>query len=414
MVKINRPRGTRDFLPQEMWHRRAIENRLREVVQRWGYEEIKTPTFEHLELFTIKSGEAILGEIYNFVDKGNREMALRPELTAPVMRLYVDSLQRAPKPVKLFYFDNCFRYERPQKGRFREFWQFGAELIGSNQPEADAEIVALASEMLESVGVRGELHIGHLGIIRHITSSLEAEQQSTIMRLVDKKDEAGLEAYLEEIHAPVSLREKLFNLLCLSGEDALLEVKNIAGSLPELEEFSELLRLLELFDVEYTVDFSIARGLDYYTGMVFEIYNEGLGAQNQICGGGSFRLTHLFGGQDTPSTGFAIGFDRIMEVCSREVEKPGCIYVACFDDTRTEAVRLAHRLREHVVVHMDVMRRRFKEQLKDANNLGADFVVILGRDEVDSGRLTLKNMQSGEQERVGLEELIERIKRQGL
>ena len=134
-MELQRPRGTRDFLPDEMAKRRYVENKLREAATRWGYGEIKTPTFEHIELFTLKSGEGILGEIYNFKDKGDREIALRPELTAPVVRMYVEELQRSPKPLKFFYFDNCFRYERPQKGRFREFFQFGVEIIGSARPE---------------------------------------------------------------------------------------------------------------------------------------------------------------------------------------------------------------------------------------------------------------------------------------
>ncbi|MCX9015145.1 MAG: ATP phosphoribosyltransferase regulatory subunit, partial [Candidatus Methanoperedens sp.] len=130
-MKLQKPRGTRDFLPEEMARRKYVENNLRDVAQRWGYGEIKTPTFENIELFTLKSGEGILGEIYNFKDKGDREIALRPELTAPVVRMYVEELQKSAKPLKFYYFDNCFRYERPQKGRFREFFQFGVEIIGS-------------------------------------------------------------------------------------------------------------------------------------------------------------------------------------------------------------------------------------------------------------------------------------------
>ena len=208
-MKINKPRGTRDFLPEDTRKRRYIENKLRQTAIRWGYNEIKTPTFEHIELFTLKSGEGILGEIYNFKDKGDREIALRPELTAPVLRLYVSELQRAPRPIKLYYFDNCFRYERPQKGRFREFWQFGAEIIGSPRPEADAEVIALACRMLSEAGVDGDLHVGHLGIIRTLFEGLDTETQGQIMRLVDKKDDKGLEDYLEEIDADIEMREKL-------------------------------------------------------------------------------------------------------------------------------------------------------------------------------------------------------------
>ncbi len=136
-MKLQRPRGTRDFTPAETGERRYIENRMRGTAEHWGYEEVKTPTFEHTELFTIKSGEAIVDELYTFKDKGGRDIALRPELTAPVLRMYVNEMSVSPKPIRLYYFENCFRYERPQKGRFREFWQFGVELIGSDRAEAE-------------------------------------------------------------------------------------------------------------------------------------------------------------------------------------------------------------------------------------------------------------------------------------
>lgn len=239
-MTIQKPRGTRDFLPQEMVRRRYLENRLREVVGRWGYQEVVTPTFEHLELFTLKSGEGVVGELYNFKDKGDREMTLRPELTAPVMRMFVNEMQALPRPLKLFYFENCFRYERPQKGRFREFWQFGVELIGSEGPDADAEVISLATAMLEVAGIKGDLHVGYLGIIRHVLSSLEVEKQGKIMRLVDKKDDMGLDYYLEEINAPTDLRMKLFGLISLTGSEAISKASNLLGPIPEIDTFQQI------------------------------------------------------------------------------------------------------------------------------------------------------------------------------
>lgn len=323
-MKITKPRGTRDFLPEDMENRRYVENIIRDVVTKWGYSEIMTPTFEHLDLFTLKSGDAIVGEIYNFTDKGNREMALRPELTAPVMRMYVNEMQATPKPLKLFYFENCFRYERPQKGRYREFWQFGVELIGSRQADADAEVIALAMSILNALDIDGKLNVGHLGIIRYILKELDIEQQSQIMRYVDKKDDMGLDDYLDNINAPADLRRNLFELIGISGEDAIIKAKEITGSIPELEAFRKIIELLDAYEIKYTIDFGIARGLDYYTGMVFEIYAKDLGAQNQICGGGSYQLIQLFGGGDVPSTGFGIGFDRIMEVCRKKRKTCQC------------------------------------------------------------------------------------------
>ncbi len=404
-MEVQRPRGTRDFLPEEMAKRKNVENRMRDVARRWGYGEIKTPTFEHIELFTLKSGEGILGEIYNFKDKGDREIALRPELTAPVIRMYVEELQRSAKPLKFYYFDNCFRYERPQKGRFREFFQFGVEIIGSARPESEAEVIAMAVEMLKSAGVQGDLHVGNLGIVRTLLKDLQPEHQSKIMRYVDKKDDKGLEDFLDHIQAPDEIRGKLFRLIGLRGENAVHDARELVGNIDAIKQFETLLELLDLYGLETHVDLGIARGLDYYTGMVFEIYCEGLGAQNQVCGGGSYRLVQLFGGEDTPSTGYAIGFDRIMEICEVKPEASRRIVVVSFEDTRKEAIVIARKLREHVPVYIDVMGRKFKDQISYANTIGASHVVIVGKNELDAGKVALKDMKTGEQVLVTVEEV---------
>ncbi len=408
-MEIQKPRGTRDFLPGEMAKRKYVENKLREVAQRWGYGEIKTPTFEHIELFTIKSGEAILGEIYNFKDKGEREIALRPELTAPVVRMYVEEFQRSPKPLKFYYFDNCFRYERPQKGRFREFFQFGVEIIGSARSEADAEVIALAVEMLNSVGVKGDLHVGHLGIVRALLNEIMPEHQSKIMRLVDKKDDKGLEDFLDEINASDEMKGKLFRLIGLRGINAVPEARELVGDIEAITQFESLISLLDAYGLEYQIDLGIARGLDYYTGMVFEIYCEGLGAQNQVCGGGSYRLAALFGGEDTPSTGYAIGFDRVMEICEAKPAETKRIVVVYFEDTRREAITIAKKLREYVPTYIDVMGRKFKDQISYANTIGASHVVIVGKNELDAGKVALKDMRTGEQELLAVEEVAQKL-----
>jgi histidyl-tRNA synthetase len=405
-MKLSKPRGTRDFLPGETARRRYVENTMRDVVTKWGYSEVMTPTFETLELFTLKSGDDIIGELYNFTDKGGREIALRPELTAPVMRMYVNKLQSEPHPLKLFYFENCFRYERPQKGRFREFWQFGTEVIGSEKPEADAEVIALAVNMLDSVGINGALHVGDLRIIRHVLSGLDNGQQTKVMRYVDKNDDTGLDKYLEEIEVPAETRRNLFELISLQGNDALEKAREITGNISELDNFEELLKLLDVYGLDYTIDFGIARGLDYYTGMVFEIYAEGLGAQNQVCGGGSYQLIKLFGGGEVPSTGFGIGFDRIMEVASIEPQEPKKMVVVSTDSTRFEAISIANRLREVYPTHVDIMKRNFKSQLSFANMAEADYAVIVGEREIESGRLTLKNMHTGEQSSMTVDEIL--------
>ncbi len=408
-MTVNRPRGTRDFLPADTARRRYVESVMRDVASRWGYNEIITPTFEHLDLFTLKSGEGIVGELYNFTDKGNREMTLRPELTAPVMRLYVNELQSFPKPLKLFYFENCFRYERPQKGRFREFWQFGVELIGSGKPDSDAEVIALADAMLKAVGVKGEMKLGNLAVIRTLLSGLEPEIVSKVMRLVDKKEYAGLEALLDDIGAEEQLKSDLFHLIKLEGKHILSDVIKIVGTIPELVSFEKTLKLLDVYGVDYSLDFGIARGLDYYTGMVFEVYAEGLGAQKQVCGGGSYQLIQLFGGGDVPSTGFGIGFDRIMEICPLTLPAPKTLVFISKPDVHLEAVGFANELKKYVPVHIDLMERNFKAQLSYANTINADYVVIVGEKELEAGKLTLRDMVSGEQELLTLEEIIEKV-----
>ena len=183
---IQKPRGTRDFLPDEMAQRRELEQKMRKVAASFGYGEIVTPMFEEQELFVLKSGEGILGEMYAFEDKGGRGIALRPELTAPTIRAYVNEAQVAPKPLRWFYFEECFRYERPQKGRYRQFWQFGCELIGADSAAADAEVIALAYSLLKCTGVNFIIKVGHLAPMKSLLADLDAVEQKKVMSALDK------------------------------------------------------------------------------------------------------------------------------------------------------------------------------------------------------------------------------------
>jgi histidyl-tRNA synthetase len=444
-MTIQRPRGTRDFLPEETEKRGRAKLAMQDVLERWGYQEVATPTFEHLELFTIKSGASVVEEIYSFTDKGGRDLALRPELTAPVMRMYVSELQNSPKPQRLWYFGNCFRYERPQRGRFREFWQMGAELIGGAKPDSEAEAVALADGMLKSVGVTGDIHVGYLGLIRSILEKIGAEHRSSVMRMIDKKERAALAALLEDIGQS---HLGLLELIDLKGQGALdkaVEIVRDLGSCPaeacdaahagepaafapssagrgsarqgravgaelRLEEFQETVDLLAANGVNFTIDFEIVRGLEYYSGTVFEIYAEGLGAQRQICGGGTYELASLFGGKEISSTGFGLGFDRIMEIVQMEGSRRLPVFLAFTPDVKVQAAKIAGRLRKSVPLVMDVMGRSLGAQLKAAAGAGAQFVVIVGKDELDAGKLTLRDMAGGGQESLALAEIEERLK----
>lgn len=404
--RIERPRGTRDFLPEEMEKRRAIEVRFREIAENYGYREIATPTFEHLELFTIKSGDEIVEEIYAFKDKSGRDLALRPELTAPAMRLFVNECSVMPRPLRFYYFGNCFRYERPQKGRYREFWQFGVELIGSDRVEADAEVIALAYRMLKDLNIQFDLQIGHVGILRSILRDIPEEKSSRIMRFIDKRDSEGLASYMDEEGIASDVQEKVFQVSALHGSrEVLTEAEGLTDQ-NNLEYLRELCDILDFIGVEYTINLGIARGLDYYTGMVFEIYAEGLGAQKQVCGGGRYRLTHLFGGEDVPSTGFAIGFDRVVEICGIDIPQRKLAVIISFPDTLKESFKVAEKLRSAGLrVISDVMGRSIRKQLSHASDIGADYAIIVGRKEIEEGVVGVKNLNTGVQKSVPIDEL---------
>jgi histidyl-tRNA synthetase len=378
-----------------MRNRRFVESRFREVAEQWGYREIATPAFEPLELFTLKSGEAIVDELYSFTDKGGRLLALRPELTAPVARLYVNELQATPKPLKLYYFGDCFRYERPQSGRYRQFWQFGIELIGSALPEADAEVIALAHCMLRGVALDATIHVGSLDVLRAIFCDVEDETCALAMRLIDKGDFDRL--------GELPGGDRAIDLI--TATDPLSEAQNIVA-------VDHLLRVLELLDtlaVSYTVDFGIARGLEYYTGIVFEAYSGVLGAQNQVLGGGSYRLAHLFGGEDVPSTGFGIGFDRILDAVNPQVPEPPRLLIVPTNDARIYALHVVKELRSRLITDIDVMDRTVRGQLAYANSAGFDYAVIIGKKEMQSSKLTLRNLRTGEQELLDVTQIIRRV-----
>ncbi len=403
--KVERPRGTRDFLPDEMERRRAVEKLMRRIAESYGYREVCTPTFEHLELFTLKSGEGIIEEIYAFKDKGGRDLALRPELTAPVMRMFVNECSVMPRPLRFYYFANCFRYERPQKGRYREFWQFGVELIGSDRPESDAEVISLAYRILEELKIDFKLHIGHVGILRELLKDVESETASKIFRLIDKEQLEELKNFMYE-RGLKDLYSEVKEVVSLKGEVEILDSLDF-----DVERLKKVCEILDACNVRYTIDLSIVRGLDYYTGIVFEAYAEGLGAQKQVCGGGSYRLAHLFGGEDVPSTGFAIGFDRVMEVCRPKI--PEKLKVAVVNANQpVEAAKLADRLRKElpsVTIVTDVMGRKLQKQLSHFSDF--DFAVIVGRKEVQEKLYTLKDLKTKKQEKLSFEELVEKLRK---
>ncbi|MDD3985695.1 MAG: histidine--tRNA ligase [Methanobacterium sp.] len=425
-MEIQRPRGTRDFLFKEMKERKNVESTIRQIFEIYGYNEIKTPIFEELSLFTTKSGEGIKDQIYHFQDKGGRDLALRPELTAPVARMYIKEFQKTPKPVKMYYFGSCFRYERPQKGRWRQFWQFGCELIGGKSPGSEAEIITMAAHCLEDLGLQNfEIHIGNLGILRNILNdtNISEDLQDQIMGIIDKGDVKELKTFLKDIDMDNDSKELLQKLIEMKGDSSIIKNvesiincnKHACNALFELE---ELIKSLTAFGFSnYVVNLGIARGLDYYTGTVFEIYVPGLGAQKQICGGGTYNLIELFGGENVESTGFAFGFDRVMDALNKqkksiEIEKSVKVFVAPIkSDMKLKAFEIAQKLRKKgIPTDVDVVGKKLKKILSYADSMGINYVVLVGARDIEKGKVTVKNMINGEQEIIDLENIADSIK----
>ncbi|OUJ19044.1 Histidyl-tRNA synthetase [Methanonatronarchaeum thermophilum] len=409
--------------------RRNVEEAMRTHCEFWGFEEVETPTFEHLELFTLKSGEEIVDEIYAFKDKSERELALRPEITASVMRFFGEELRARSKPLKLYYFSNCFRYEQPQKGRYREFWQFGTETIGGDSVKTSAETIALACSILSSLGLEFDVHIGHLGVVRGVLESegVVGGDQDRLMSLIDKGDVDEISGFLDGLSVSSECKELVFELIGLVGDGR--EVVSQASGVLESYGFDEVggaglvelestLGYLESYgNFDYTVDLGIARGLEYYTGTVFEIYIPGLGAQNQVCGGGEYSIPQLMG-SDQFSTGFAFGFDRVVEAIEHQgIDldlKPGLMayVVPVSDEFRDEAVGVLGRMRDSFPADIDMTGRGIGDQLSYVDSVGARFAVIIGEREVENGTLSLKDMESGEQVELDVDEAIDKIRRE--
>ncbi|WP_296873840.1 histidine--tRNA ligase [uncultured Methanobrevibacter sp.] len=429
-MEFTRPRGTRDFLFEEMRERKRAESTLRRIFEGYGYQEIKTPLFEELSLFTTKSGEEIVDQLYNFKDKSDRDLTLRPEITAPVARLYLNELEKtAVKPIKLYYYGSCFRYERPQKGRFRQFWQFGCELIGAKTPQGEAEVIALCSDAIQSLGITtADVNINHLGIIRGLFRhfDISTETQREIMVVIDKGDKDLLIESLsgdEPVIDNDELNQILLKLIDLVGDKSIIgEVEELIAPYDEpkdaLNELKELIELLESFKVEnYTLNLGVARGLDYYTGIVFEIYVPELGAQKQICGGGSYSLVKVFGGQEVESTGFALGFDRLMNAIEELTDKEELpshldVYVAPISkDMQTKAFEITQMLRANgIKTDVDLNGKKFKKLMNYADKIKVPKIIIVGAKDLEEGKVTVKDMVSGDQELVELDNLITFLK----
>ncbi len=417
------PRGTRDFSPEDMQKRRYVENQMRTLFTQFGYGEVQTPTFENLELFTAKSGEAIIDELYAFKDKGGRELALRPELTAPVIRYYVENLQMEPKPLKLFYFGNCYRYDRPQKGRYREFQQAGCELIGPDTIEANAELIALAYSLLQQVGLKNiGLNIGNLTLIKALFTKLDIskQDQQQLLPFIDKSEFNDLSVYLEKLGIPPEQIEQVIDLLQTSDFTVISEFfKDDSDALEQIEKTRKVFTLLQAsFSIKKCqFNLGIVRGLDYYKGLVFEIEAPVLSAEKQLCGGGVYDLVGLFGGSDVATSGFAIGFDRTIlaleaESFSFPTQTTKVFVIPINEDVIPDCITLLQKLRkEQITADIDLMRRGIGKALKYANAKKIPYSVLVGPKELIQNTVTLRDMNTGDQQNISVNELTKTLQK---
>lgn len=409
-MEIQAPKGTKDMLPQDAYKWHYVEGVLREVSKSFGVREIRTPIFEHTELFLRGVGETtdiVQKEMYTFNDKGDRSITLKPEGTAPTVRAFIENrLFNEAQPTKLYYIIPCFRYENVQKGRLRQFHQYGVEVFGSKEPSMDAEVISLAMEALKKLGLKSlSLNINNLGC----------------PNCRPKYNEA-LKKYLEENY------DNLCNVCKTRFEKNPMRIldckerncKEITKNAPIIldyicdecdSHFTEVKRYLDALNIKYNIDPGIVRGLDYYTKTIFEILNDDF----TVCGGGRYdKLIEEIGGPEMPAVGFGLGLERLIMTLEKEgIEIPKEDVIELYigargEDARTEAFVLANKLRSiGVKTEVNHMGRSIKAEMKYANKIGAVFTTIIGDDELQNKNLKLKRMSDGEQFEVSLDNIEE-------
>ncbi|MBP2642306.1 MAG: Histidyl-tRNA synthetase [Firmicutes bacterium] len=416
-MEIGAPRGTKDILPDSSPYWQYVEQILRKLCRTFAYKEIRTPIFEHTELFLRGIGETtdiVSKEMYTFTDRGGRSITLRPENTAAVVRAYLEhKLYSGSVPAKLFYVGPMFRYDRPQAGRLRQFHQFGAEAIGAKGPSIDAEIILLAQQFLTSLGLTDlKLYINSVGCPKCRPVYRERLQQA----LNDKL--AGLCSDCQSRFE----RNPMRILDCKNDS-----CKELSRDVPELKDclcdecsthFEYLSSLLTAAGATYEINPRLVRGLDYYTKTAFEFQYPPLGAQSAVCGGGRYDgLVEEIGGPSTPGIGFGIGLERVLLALEKQGLLPETkntldVYIATADkDYLTTAFSLAAKLRHnHIACELDYSERSLKAQFKQANRSFARWVAVIGEEEAAQNKVMLKDMQSGDQQLISQDDLITKIK----
>ena len=412
-------KGFRDFYPEEMGARRWAMDTIEDTARRYGFREIGTPAVEPTEMYTDKSGDEIVEELYSFEDKGGRDVALTPELTPTVARMVVAKQQELQKPIKWVSTRPFWRYEQVQQGRFREFYQTNVDIFGSSEPDADAEILAVAVDMLTDLGLDSddfEIRVSHRDILSGLLESFEGSVDTReAIRAVDKRAKVDREEYLDLLYeAGLSYDDaEAFDDLLETGEDDLDALADRSEAVADAtENLRAVLSAAADFGVRdrLTLSLSTARGLDYYTGVVFECFDATGEVSRSIFGGGRYDdLIEGFGGQSTPAVGFAPGHATLQLLCERAGVWPAeelstDYYVLQVGDTRPTAARIARDLRERGhVVETDIAARSFGAQMGYADGVNAETVVIVGERDLEDGEVTLKTMDDGEQVSVPVE-----------
>ncbi len=426
-LELRPVRGMRDFLPKDLAKRRFVEDKVRELFLLYGYREVETPVLEYLDLLAAKVGDEIRHRMYAFKDLGDRWVAMRPEMTAPVARLVSTKMRTHAKPLRLGYVANCYRYDNPQKGRYREFWHAGFELFGSDRPESDAEILCITSDLMRNLGFNNfQFKINNIGILRAIFSEegIEDANQNQLMSLIDKSKIKEVFQKLTNLNASTVTKDVLHQLFQIKGvnsEEIIVKgrsvVKAFDSAVVYLDNLEKIIKFARIGGVKapLLIDLGFARGLEYYTGMIFEVTVPHLDLS--LVGGGRYDgLVELYGGDKTPAVGCAPGISRIvlaMDEANLFVDKNGknaVLVTFVNDDLVSEALRITDLLRRKgIFVLFDVMGRGIRRALSLASTSGCSHTIIVGQDEMKRQSVVLRNLIDRSQKEVKVNDLIHEL-----